>query len=328
VRRGKKGILAAVTGAALLCLAATGNARVVDGVVAVVNDEPVTFSEVRESVAEALGIPVGDADGFLREERDSRVVMRWVEALVEAVLVRQELVRQGQPIPDAEIDKAVESVRKANGMSEAQFVEVLGREGLTLPAYRRRLRWQMERGAIVRAKKFKDVSVTEQEVREYYQENAERFLVGAQVREEAIFLPFPSGDPNAAGDPAAPARFAAQQAVEAIREGRTVREAFELTRKTLPAAQWVECDFVPVEDLLPEVQREIRRLRSGETSQPFLTESGIYIIRVVARRGGKPGDFAAAKESLAEELTDRRSEKAYADILSELKKTASIDVRL
>jgi peptidyl-prolyl cis-trans isomerase SurA len=321
-------ILAAVAAAVSLCLAAPGEARVVDGVVAVVNDEPVTFSEVRESVAEALGIPVGDADGFLREERDSRIVMRWIEAIVESVLVRQELAKHGQPIPDAEIDKAVESVRKSNGMSEAQFVEVLGREGVTLPAYRRRLRWQMERGAIVRVKKFKDVSVTEQEVREYYQENAERFLVGSQVREEAIFLPFPSADPGAAGDPAAPARIAAQQAYEAIREGRTLREAYELARRTLPAAQWVECDFVPVEDLLPEMQREIRRLRSGETSQPFLTESGIYIVRVVARRGGKPGDFAAVKESLTEELTDRRSEKAFADILGELKKTASIDVRL
>ena len=328
MRREGRGILALATGAVLLCLAAPGYGRVIDGVVAVVNDEPVTFSEVRESVAEALGIPVGDADGFLREERDSRIVIRWIEALVEAVLVRQELVKQGQPVPDAEIDKAVESVRKSNGMSEAQFVEILGREGLTLATYRRRLRWQMERGAIVRAKKFKDVSVTEQEVREYFRENADRFLVGSQVQEEAIFLPFPAADPQAAGDPAAPARFAAQQAAEAIRGGKTIREAYELARRTLPAAQWVECDFVPVEDLLPEMQRELRRLRTGDISQPFFTEAGIYIIRVVARRGGKTGDFAPVKESLTEELTDRRSEKAYADILAELKRTASIDVRL
>jgi len=34
------------------------------------------------------------------------------------------------------------------------------------------------------------------------------------------------------------------------------------------------------------------------------------------------------KETLAEELADRRSEKAYADILLELKKSATIDVRL
>lgn len=328
MRRGRGKIVAAAAVAVLLCLAAPGSARVVDGVVAVVNDEPVTFSEVRESVAEALGITIGDADGFLREERDSRVVMRWIEALVETVLVRQDLARQGQPVSDAEIDKAVESVRKSNGMSQAQFVEVLAREGLTMPAYRRRIRWQMERGAIVRVKKYKDVSVTEEEVREYFRENAERFLVGVQVREEAVFLPFPPADPGAAQDPAAPARFAAQQAMEAVREGRTIREAYEVARGAFPAAQWVESDFIPVEDLLPEMQREIRRLRTGETSQPFFTEAGIYIIRVVARQGGKPGDFSAVKESLTEELTDRRSEKAYSDIIAELKKTASIDVRL
>jgi hypothetical protein len=51
-------------------------------------------------------------------------------------------------------------------------------------------------------------------------------------------------------------------------------------------------------------------------------------LRVVERRGGTPGDFSAAKEGLTEELTDRRSEKAYTDILSELKRSASIDVRL
>jgi len=35
---------------------------------------------------------------------------------------------------------------KANGMTEAQFREVLAKEGLTPRAYRRRMRMQMERG--------------------------------------------------------------------------------------------------------------------------------------------------------------------------------------
>jgi hypothetical protein len=49
---------------------------------------------------------------------------------------------------------------------------------------------------------------------------------------------------------------------------------------------------------------------------------------VKARRGGTLPEFPALKDSLAEELADRRSEKAYADILAELKKAASIDIRL
>ncbi len=298
----------------------------IDGVVALVNGEPVTFSEVRESVSEGMGIPVGDADALLREERDSRAVLRWIEALVDSVLVRKELEKQGQPITETEIDKAVESVRKANGMSEAQFTELLGKEGITLPAYRRRVRWQMERGAIVRARKYKEVMVTESEVRDYFRESGERFLVGAKVRLETLFFPIASSP--SAGLDAAQARIAVQQAAETVREGRTFAEAEALVRETFPKVQFHAADFVTTEDLLPELQREVRRLRAGEASPPFFTETGAYLLRVVERQGGTPGDFSAVKDALTEELTDRRSEKAYSDILSELKRSASIDVRL
>lgn len=319
-------VIIAAAGAAMLLSAGTAFPRVIDGVVALVNEEPVTFSEVRESVSEGMGIPVGDADALLREERDPRAVLRWIEALVDSVLVRKELEKLGQPITEAEIDRAVDSVRKANGMSEAQFTELLGKEGISVPAYRRRIRWQMERGAIVRARKFKEVTVTESEVRDYFRESEERFLVGAQVRLETLFFPMVS--PPSTNEDAAQARIAVQQAAEAVRAGRTFAEAEALVRGTFPGTQLHDAGFVTTEDLLPELQREVRRLRAGESSPPFFTEEGAYLLRVVERRGGTPGDFSAAKEGLTEELTDRRSEKAYSDILSELKRSASIDVRL
>jgi parvulin-like peptidyl-prolyl isomerase len=322
----RSGAIIAAAGAALLLSAGTAFPRVIDGVVALVNEEPVTFSEVRESVSEGMGIPVGDADALLREERDSRTVLHWIETLVESVLVRKELEKLGQPIAETEVDGAVESVRKANGMSEAQFTELLGKEGITPPAYRRRLRWQMERGAIVRARKFKEVMVTESEVRDYFRESGERFLVGAKVRLETLYFPIDSSS-SAALD-AAQARIAVQQAGDAVREGRTFAEAEALVRGAYPKVQFLASGFVTTEDLLPELQREVRRLRAGEASPPFLTEAGAYLLRVVEREGGAPGDFSAVKNALTEELTDRRSEKAYSDILSELKRSASIDVRL
>ena len=322
----RTGAILPVACAALLLSAGAAYPRVIDGVVALVNEEPVTFSEVRESVSEGMGIPVGDADALLREEREPRAVLRWIEALVDSVLVRKELEKLGQPIADAEIDKAADSVRKANGMNEAQFVELLGKEGITLPAYRRRIRWQMERGAIVRARKFKEVTVTEGEVRDYFQENRERFLVGAKVRLETLFFPVASAPSR--GDDAALARIAVQQAAEAVRSGRTFAEAQSLVRGTFPGVQFNDVDFVTTEDLLPELQREVRRLRAGESSLPFFSETGVWLLRVVERRGGTPGDFSAVKDSLTEELTDRRSEKAYSDLLSEMKRSASIDVRL
>src|SRR4030065_275976 len=60
----------------LAALASTASARLVDGVVAVVNDEPITFSEFRESVAEGMGVPEGEAGIHLRAERGREAVLR------------------------------------------------------------------------------------------------------------------------------------------------------------------------------------------------------------------------------------------------------------
>lgn len=312
-----------------LLLAAPGNpghARVVDGVVAVVGEEPVTFSEVRDAAAEGLGIPTGDADLYLREEKDRRRILHWIETLVESVLVRRELVKIGHPVSDAEIDRAVASIRKTNKMSDADFAAALAREGGTLEGFRARLRWQMERGAIVRAKKLKEVTVTDEEVKAYFRENADRFREGGEVLLETLHLPF---SPEEAGsERIVRLRIAAQQAGEYVRSGRTLSEAADLLATALPGASVASSGFVRTSDLVPEIQKEIRKLRTGETSAPFFTESGAYLITVKARRGGVLPEFASVSEALTEELADRRSEKAYADILAELKKAASIDIRL
>lgn len=301
-------------------------ARIIDGVVAVIDGDPVTFSEVRESLAEMMAIPVGDADIYIREERDVGRVLRWIENIAESVLVRRELARTGQAVTDAEIDRAVESIRTANKMSEAQFAETLARDGLTLENYRRRIRWQLERGAVVRARKHRELTVTDEEIREYILENTDRLRVGGEIRLEILHLPSPGG--GEAGERGVEARIAAQQAGEYVRAGRTLSETADLLKAAFPGAQASVSDFVRTDDLMPEIQKEVRRLKTGEISGPFYAEGGGYLVRVLERRGGTLPEFSALKETLSEEMSERRSEKAYADVLSELKKAALIDIRL
>jgi peptidyl-prolyl cis-trans isomerase SurA len=300
--------------------------RFVDGVVAVVNDEPITFSEFRESVAESLGIPEGDADVYLREEKDRERVLRGLEELIETVLVHQELRKIGSPVTEKDVDAAVASVMKTNNMSEADFRAALAREGITPSGYRRRIRWQIGRSSIVRLKKFKEVTVTEEETKSYFQEHAERFLVRSEVRLETIFLPFPAG--GAATEEGIRIRIAAQQAADSVRSGMTLAEASRLLSSSVPGVSVVSSDFVETEDLLPDIAKEVHRLRTGETSPPIFTEEGAHLIRVLERRGGNLPEFSTVKASLTEELVDRRSERAYADILVELKKAATVEIRL
>lgn len=325
-----RGLRGAALVCAAICLFAAhareAGARVVDGVVAVVSGEPVTFSEFRESVAETLGIPEGDADHYLREERDRGRILKGLETLIESVLVRQKLEALGHAVADKEVEQAVESVRKGNGMTEEEFRVALEQGGLSLAAYRRRLRWQMERGAVVRALKLRAVTVTEEEVLAYFEEHAERFRKGGEIRVEILFLPLPPGEED--GEPAVAPRIAAQQASEGIRAGMSFPEAVRLVSGTVPGAAVMEPGFLDTEDLAPEIGREVKRLRTGEVSLPVFTGEGGFLVKVLERRGGTLPEFSGMKSALTEELVDRRSEKAYSDILTELKQEATIDIRL
>jgi peptidyl-prolyl cis-trans isomerase SurA len=310
----------------LVAAGSTAGARVVDGVVAVVNNEPITFSEYRESVAETLGIPEGDADIYLREEKDRKRIVSGLEKLIETVLVRQELKRIGESVGEKEVDRAVESVRKTSNLSEADFQALLEQEGLSLEGYRRRIRWQLERGAVVRSKKLKEVTVTEEEVRAYFRENEERFLVGAEVRLEVLVLPFPAGEAGTDND--VRIRIAAQRASDSIRSGTTLGEASGMLSSVVPGVEVISSKFVKEEDLVPEIGKEVHRLKTGETSAPIFVKEVVHLVRVLDRRGGTLPEFSSVKDSLKEELTDRRSEKAFADILGELKKAATVDIQL
>jgi len=310
----------------LVSAAPTAEARVVDGVVAVVNGAPVTFSEFRESVSEMLGIPEGDADLYLRLERDRARVLKGIETMVELVLVRQRLEALGQAVSDKEVDQAVVSVQDGNQLSAEEFQAALEREGLSLPAFRRRIRWQMERGAIVRALKMRAVTVTEEEVRRYYEENEERFRKGGEIRVEILHLPAPPAEEGS--ERAVATRIAAQQAAEGVRSGLSFAEAVRLVTPAVPNASAMEPGFLRTEELASEIGREVERLRTGEVSSPVFTAEGGFIVRVLERRGGTPPPFEELRAKLTEELVDRRSEQSYADILSELKGEATIDIRL
>ncbi len=320
--------IAAMAGALLLLFVGIpSSARVIDGVVATVDEEPITLSEVREAVSEAMNVPAGDADTWLREESDPSRIVKWIEPLIESLLVRKALSGTGASVDNQAVEGAIASVRKSNNMSETDFNQALAREGIAPAAYRKRIRWQMERGNIVRARKMKEVTVTEDEVKAYFQEQAERFREGTEVRFETLLIPVPD-DGGEPGEKTIRVRLAAQRAVDLMRSGNSTKETASLLKESYPGVRLLDADFLKADELAAELARELHKLRTGETSAPFFSAEGARFVRLLERRGGTLTDFSTLKETLTEELTDRRSEKAYADLMNELKKSAAIDIRL
>jgi len=159
--------------------------------------------------------------------------------------------------------------------SEAAFLEQLRREGWTKRSYEKRLRKQIQ-DQVLKQKiinlKLSEVTVSRQEVEEFYRENADSLPeVPARVRLAHILIAFDVSDKTDDS-----MRVLAEQArtiaVDQEKEFAEVAEEFV-------GAIGGRIGYVSRDELVPEFARAAFSLQPGATSGPVRTEYGWHIIK-------------------------------------------------
>jgi len=160
-------VLLAVAAAAIL-LASVGAQEVLDGAIAaVVNNDVVTFSEVRELVGAAEKEARGAAQGQALVEKIKELRRVATNDLIDRKLILQNARSEGRTIPDPVVDDHIEKIiRDSFGGDRAAFLHDLAVRGFNLKLFREHERdsmtvEQMQREVV------KDATPgTEQKVRE------------------------------------------------------------------------------------------------------------------------------------------------------------------
>lgn len=156
--------------AASLAPAQAAEARIVDKIIAVINDEIITYSELEEKLNPIIM-------RLLNEQRrvTPEVKKAALDELIRARLVMQEAQRRGVVIEEAEVEARVERLINevaANFLDLAEFTEALRENGLTVDALRVRYREQARQDLILstlyRSELGPEISVTPDDVRREY----------------------------------------------------------------------------------------------------------------------------------------------------------------
>ena len=132
------GVMVCMVAAALLFPQGAG-AEVVERIVAVVNQEIITLSELRaisipylQKMKQQYSVDYGDEQIIETEKRI-------IEQLIDEMLVTQEADKLGIEVTPKEIDMAMRDVKERNQLTEAQFEEALAEDGMTLEDYKKEL---------------------------------------------------------------------------------------------------------------------------------------------------------------------------------------------
>jgi len=325
-KKGKMKKLLFGTGIFFLCYGPVSpGGAVVDRIVAVVNQEIITFSEI-EKWSLPFQKEIQAEDRLERRERIQEVFRKVLDRIIEEKLIEQEAKKSGIKVTSKEIDVAVEEVKQKHKINQEELEKALAAEGLTLEVFKKDLEKRILRSKFVSSAVKLEQKAGEKELKEFFQKNVNQYRVNESYRPAHILF-FISQD--ATPEQIRGIRKKSQKVLEKIKEGADfAKMAIEYSEDTSSRKEGGDLGYFKKGELLPTLEREAMKLQVGEVSDLIRTEVGFHILKLLDRKGGEPPPFEEIKEKVQADYYEKELEKAYQQFLSKLKEKSVIEIKL
>jgi peptidyl-prolyl cis-trans isomerase SurA len=147
-------------------------AEVIDRIVAVVNDDVVTLTELNEELA-SYEEKIRQMNYPLDKEMQMRFKLRedMINQLVEKKITDQLVVRKDIHIGEEEVDRAIERVKSLNQFTDESLRAQLRNQAMDYETYRDEIRHQLLRNRLVSYEVKSKIVITDEDIQTYYDEN-------------------------------------------------------------------------------------------------------------------------------------------------------------
>jgi parvulin-like peptidyl-prolyl isomerase len=297
---------------------------VVDRVVAVVNQEMITLSEV-EKLVNPFQEQIVAEDRLEKRERVQALCRQVLEKLIEEKLIDQEVKKSGIKIPSKEIEATLEEVKRRNAATQEELEKVLAADGLTLETYKKQIEKVLQRKKLINWSVKVETKVGEKELRDFYQKNLYRYRPNESYQPSHILFVVPKG---ATPEEVREIRKKCQAVLEKIIGGGDFGEMALLYSEDASNKNRGDLGYFKKGELVPAFEREALRLKVGEVSGIVRTDFGFHIIKLLDRKGAEPLPFEEVKEKVQADYYDSEMEKAFRQYLSTLKEKSVIEIKL
>jgi peptidyl-prolyl cis-trans isomerase SurA len=294
-----------------------------DRVVAEVNGEVITLSEVAERVERLERELQGSADAETFQKESQAQRGHALETMIDELLVMQEGKRLDVEVTDEDVDRALANVRKENNItSDAQFQYLLQAQNFTLEEYRTFLKRQML-VLQTRRKALGGVEITDEEIRAYYAANKEDFRRPPSVHLRHILFRVPQDSSPVQVDAI---ERRAQKVLQDIRGGADFGQMAIRYSEDPSAAKGGDIGVLTSGQMLPEFEAVAFKLPVQQVSDPVRTKYGLHLVEVIERTEGSYQPVEEVADKLREFLQDRRIQSKQDEWLSKLRDQAYVKI--
>jgi peptidyl-prolyl cis-trans isomerase SurA len=309
-----------------LLMSSSSLGKIVDQVVAVVDGDVITLSEVNEAMPCYGKANIGDEGNPLDKEIRLRQARKEVlELLIEDKLLQRVVNRFGIKIENADVDKAMEKIRLEGFKSDEQMKTDLAAHGFTLQGYRYFLMRQIRRARIIDAVIRPDVSMAEDKLREYYQSHAAHYI-SPEVRVSQILIQVPA-EPTAKDWQAAKGKM--EKALQEIKKGVAFEKVAALYSDDAASAQsGGDLGFFKKGEMVPMLEAVVFNMEVGGISGVIQSTQGLHLLKVTNRRPGEVPPYEEVKTQVMADYYQEQVTKLYAKWLQDLKARSNVEIKL
>ncbi|MDP8217886.1 MAG: peptidylprolyl isomerase [Candidatus Theseobacter exili] len=259
----------------LLFLPLLVTGAVVDKIVAIVNDDVITSSEV-DIMLQPLYAKYKNAyygDELLKRLKKAR--MEAIDQLIERKLIAQEAKLEGIEVSQEALEKKMIYIQKRFG-SKTAFIEALKKDGISYEEFEGRIKEQLCAKVLVRKVVGQKVAVSPQEVEKHYKDNPDKFTEKEMVQASHILIK--------KGEEPDKSREKAEETLKRIKEGGNFAVVATEVSEGPNASKGGDLGFFRKGTLLKDIEEKAFSMKPGDVSGIIESPVGFHIIRVEAKR--------------------------------------------
>jgi peptidyl-prolyl cis-trans isomerase C len=244
---------------------------------------------------------------------------RVLDRLIESELLYQESQKKGFKIDTAELDEAF---KKMVPQDEAKYKDLLNRMGTTEAALKSQFARGQARQKLIDKEIMQKITVSDKEIRDYYDSHPERFKQPEQVRASHILIKV---DSQADASQKAEARKQLEEIQQKLKKGEDFSALAKASSQCPSSAQGGDLNYFRRGQMVKPFEEAAFSLKPGEVSDIVETQFGYHLIKVVDKKAEGTTPYEEAKGQIEQRLKKEKFQEEFTSYIAKLKEKAKVE---
>lgn len=321
----KKIFILFFTSLCCLSLPLLSSGVIIDRIVAVVNDDVITLSELEEAEYSLFNVMAQNEKGEKKSIPDRKVIKkRILDQFIEKKLQIQEADKLHIEVSDESIAESIKEIKDRNNIANDRDLEKgLALQGLTLMDLRRQLAERIKITKLVNRMVRARVQVNEDDILAYYRKHLAEYRLREEVHARHILLQVPEG---ALPKEVKKTRLRIEKIVADLENGADFAEMAKKLSEAPDAGKEGDMGYFKKGQMIAEIEQVVFSLKPGQRSGIVRSPFGFHIIEVLDRKEHTVDNDPALRNEIEDLVARKKTEDRMKSFLEELKKRAFINI--